>query len=260
MPRLRRILLPPVALAAAVALAACGGGSGGDKTPSTRDESTRAAGTARVSGATEPAGGDDPSIDPELQAVQDKATTSTFSATYQTTGAAADDSGPGTLTIVKDGSARLRWATTAATDGKGVSTIFIETPELSVTCLSEAGELGLVVGVDPGQGLCLSNPPADAEAGGSLRDLFGGIDIVGVTLLEKSKRTIAGREGTCYRTQDNVGGEIGTVCFTDDGILLYNGTEGDDAFEMEAQTVSSSVSDLDFGLPYELKELPNLGG
>jgi hypothetical protein len=260
MPRLRRILLPLLAPVAIVSLAACGGGSSGDKTPAIGDEPTRAAGTPRVPGATEPVGGDDAPIDPELQAVQEKARTSRFTATYRTTGAAADDSGPGTLTIVKDGTARLRWATTAATDGKDVTTVFIETPDLSVTCLSEAGELGLVVGVDPSQGLCLGNPPADAASGGSLRDLFGGIDIADVTLLEKSKRTIAGREGTCYRTQDNVGGEVGTACITDDGILLYNSTEGDDAFEMEAQTVSSSVSDSDFELPYELKELPNLGG
>ncbi len=260
MPRFRRILLTLPALIAIVALAACGGGSSDDKTPPTGDRPTQAAGATRVPGATEPTGTDEGTIDPELQAVQDRAKISTFNATYRTTGSAADDSGSGTLTIVKDGSARLRWTTIAATDGKDVSTVFIETPDLSVTCLSEAGDLALVLGVDPGQGLCVSNAPADGESGGSLRDFFGGIDDLDVTLLEKSKRRIAGREGTCYRTQDNAGGQVRTVCFTDEGILLHNSTEGDDAFEMEAQTVSSSVSDSDFELPYELKELPNLGG
>lgn len=227
---LRRILLPLLALVAIVAIAACGGGSSD--------------------------GGR--SVSPELQAIEDKAASSTFKATYRTTGTEADVLEPGTLIVAKDGAARISWTTAATTNGKTVSTIFIETPELSATCLSEAGDLGAVVGVDPAQGLCLSNPRA--ESGGSLREFFSVVDTANATLLEKSKRTIAGREGACYRTQDNAVGEVSTVCFTDDGILLYNSTEGDDAFEMEAQTVSSSVSDSDFELPYELKELPNLGG
>lgn len=258
MSRLRpSVLAPLLVLAASICVAACGGGSSDDKTPNTPPDSTPAAGTTRASGATtgatSSAGGD--SVDPELRAIGEKFARSTFKATYRTS--ESDSDGLGDLTLEKDGDAKFRFEITTNQDGEEVSSVFIETPDVSAFCLKQAGELGALVGVDLDEGVCFNNPADDATSeGGGLRDLFASARNPNARLLEKSKRTIAGQDGTCYRTQDNDDGVISTVCFTGDGVLLYIMDEGDPGSEVEARTVSSSVSDSDFELPYELKVFP----
>ena len=259
MSRLRPSVLPSLLVVfALIAFAACGGGSDDSKTPTSEAGSTPAGTTPDSSDETVDASDEGGTTDPELRAIAQKFAESTFSATYKTTGSEEDGLGAGTLTLAKDGDARFRFEITSTQDGIDESSILIETPEVSAICLKEAGELGALVGVDPDKGICFESDAA--SEGGSLRDIFAGAEDINETLLEKSERTIAGQDGTCYRTQDNADGEISTVCFTGDGVLLYLKNEGDASSEIEAQTVSSSVSASDFELPYELKKLPELGG
>lgn len=227
MSRLRpSVLVPLLVLIAGTALVACGGGDGD-------------------------------SFDPELRAIGDKFAKSTFKATYRTSESDSDGLGGGDLTLEKDGDAKFRFEITTKQDGNDVSSVFIETPDVSAFCLKQAGDLGALLGVAPNEGVCLNNPAGDSTSeGGGLRDLFTSAQNPNAKLLEKSSRTIAGQNGTCYRTEDKTDGQISTVCFTADGVLLYIKDEGDTSSEVEARTVSSSVSARDFELPYELKALP----
>ncbi len=225
---------------------------------------TAAAGTtarpARTAAATPSGGGGD--ADPEIRAVADKFAKSTFNATYKATGSEADSLAGGTLILVKDGESKFRFDVTTKQDGQDVAIIFIQTGDTSAFCLKDVGELGGLLGIEPGEGVCFKTSQDDASNPvGSVRDLFSDFDNVNVTVLEKTARTIAGQEGTCYRTKDNDNGDISTGCFTKDGVMLYVKSEGDSPSEIEAQTVSGNVSDDDFTLPYEERELPGvLGG
>lgn len=78
--------------------------------------------------------------------------------------------------------------------------------------------------------------------------------------------SVAGEDARCYAVSgvldEDEEGE-GTICFSDDGILLLlDGTsviEGEEeTFKLEATSVERSVSDSDFEPPYPTTELPGL--
>lgn len=242
------------------ALSACGGGGSGGSDSST----SSAAGTpaSNVTAAATQSSGSNGGSSDELKAVAKKFAASTFRATYKATGTGADTFSGGHLVLYKDGEKRLRFDATVNEDGQDMEIIFIATETVSAFCLKDAGEVGALVGVQPGQGVCLnSNPDDKNNPVGSLSSLFSDIENIDVTMLEKSSRNVAGKEAACYKKRDNRTDDVSTDCFTKDGVLMYSQTEGSSAFEMEATDVSGSVSGSDFDLPYEVRDLPaGLGG
>ncbi len=264
MPGFRWFALAAVLIGGSLTVAACSGsdnksdrtataaaGSSGNSTPASGETAARGA-TAQ---ATTSGGGG--TADPEVQAIGKKFAQATFNATYKVTGSGADQFSDGILTLEKDGNTKLRLDVTTKQDGKDTAIILIEAGDVSAFCLKDAGELGALLGIEAGKGVCFKTTPTDKNNPvGGLRDAFKDIENVNATLLDKSSRNVAGQDGTCYKTKDNDTSQISTTCFTTDGVMLYEQTEGDSASEIEAQTVSKSVSDDDFKLPYEEKELP----
>jgi hypothetical protein len=238
-----------VALGAAlVMISACGGGSSKDKTPS-------ATGSASSGGS-----GGDGNTD-ELKAAAAKFAASTYKATYTVSGTGSDAFANGKLVITKDGDKKFRFDADSTQDSETVSIIFIETDTASVSCLKNAGDLGAVLGVAADQGVCFNNDPSgDANPLGGLSDSLKDLENANVTVLEKSSRQVAGHDTTCYRTRDNSTGDTSTSCFDGDGVMLYVENEGAEASTIEATDVTKSVSGDDFNVPYEVKDLPSLGG
>ena len=270
MPRIRWFALAAVLMAGSLAVAACGGSSKKtDKTPTAAAEkpsgdSTPASGKTSASGKTAEAtkSGSSSGGDSEVKAIGKKFAQSTFHATYKITGSGADEFSDGKLTLLKDGETKFRFDLTATQDGKDMSIIFIEADDVSAFCLKDAGEFGALLGIEGGKGVCFKTGSDDKNNPvGSLRDSLKDFENADVTLIEKSSKKVAGQDGQCFKTKDNETEEISTACFNKDGVILYVQTEGDSASEIEAQTVSKSVSDDDFKLPYEERELPGgLGG
>lgn len=259
----RWMIWSAVLVAGAIAVAACGGGSSNkdNKTPgasTTAGGNTPAAG--KTAGATSASGGG--SVNSELSEIGKKFTQSTFNATYKVTGADAAQFSDGTLKLEKDGDKKFRMEVHAKQDSIDTTIIFIESDTVQAFCLKDAGELGALLGLEAGKGVCFPSSPGDKNNPvGSLRDSLKDFENANVALLEKSTKKVAGQDGQCYKTQDNVTSEISTTCFNSDGVILYLKTEGDNASEIEAQSVSGSVNADDFKLPYEQKELPGgLGG
>lgn len=91
------------------------------------------------------------------------------------------------------------------------------------------------------------------------------LEVVSGLRIERSSRTIAGEDASCFigtgETEGRAEGE-GELCFSDDGIPLLidtyyvaeDGTES--TFRLEATSLERSVSDSDFEPPYPVIELP----
>ncbi len=271
----RRALIIAATLVVAVATlaAACGGGtSSKDKTSTavaTPGAATAVGKSTPGSGATSGAASTPASPpvasgdggDPQIKAVAQKFADSTFKGTYTLSG----DSGgaaftDGQLTLTKDGTNKFRFDVSGKQDGQDVAIIFIETTDTSAFCLKNAGDFGALFGIPDGQGVCFKNDPSGANPIGSLADSLKDFQNANVTILETTKKTIAGQDGTCYKTKDNTTSEISTQCFTDDGVILSVVSEGANASTIEATAVSKTVDSGDFNLPYEVKDLPNIAG
>jgi hypothetical protein len=165
------------------------------------------------------------------------------------------------MQMFKDGDKRFRFDITALEDGQEIALLFIENGDTSAFCLKDAGELGQLLGIEPGKGVCFKSDPNDPNnPAGSLSSTFADIENDDSTVLETSTRKVAGRDGKCFRLKDNKTEEISTPCFSSDGDLLYVQTEGADASEIEATDITNSVSGGDFDLPYEVRDFPGLGG
>jgi hypothetical protein len=146
---------------------------------------------------------------------------------------------------------------TTKQDGVDTTIIFIETSDLQAFCLKDAGELGALIGVEQGKGVCFKTSPTDqSNPVGSIRDSLKDFENANVSVIEKSNRTIAGQDGRCFKTKDNDTADVTTTCFAADGAMLYVKTEGDSASEIEARSINKNVNADDFKLPYEEKELP----
>lgn len=258
MTRARRTTLAAELCALVIVLAACGGG--GNKTAT----ATLGAGASKDSTPASPpratpsesaTGGGDP----ELKAVAARFAASTFKAKYTATGGgSADDTTQITeIRLTKDGDKKFRFDVKGTQDGKEVSIISIETGDISAFCLKNAGDLGALLGISADQGVCFKN---DVAAGvnpiGGLADSLRDFESSNVTLLEKSAKTIAGQEGSCYKTRDNTSGDVSLACFSKDGALLSSDTGGTDASTIVATEITGGVTADDFTLPYEVKDLP----
>jgi hypothetical protein len=272
-----RWLIILAAAAAILVLAGCGGGSSSkDKTAT-----VGAGGGAQSSGnATKSSGQGEATKAPEKtqeatktsnssssggsadwDAMKKKFLKSTFHASYKVTGSGSDQFAEGGMQLFKDGDKRFRFDITAKQDGKDVAIIFIQKDDASAFCLKDAAELGALLGIEPGKGVCFKSDPNDPNnPAGSLSSTFGDIENDDSTVLETSKKQVAGHDATCFRLKDNKTNDVSTPCFASDGSLLYVKTEGADASEIEATDLSTSVGGGDFDLPYEVRDFPSFGG
>ncbi len=142
-----------------------------------------------------------------------------------------------------------------------MSVIVIQNDTTSAFCLKDAGELAPLLGVEAGKGVCFkSNPDDPNNPVGNLSTTFSDIENADVTVLDTSTRKIAGRDASCYHVKDNTTSEVSTICFDDNGAMLYVQTEGTNSSTIEATDVKSSVDGSSFELPYEVKDFPGLGG
>lgn len=246
------------AIASVALIAACGGGSSKDKTPSAGATNGAAAQStkAATSSSSDASGGGSSS---DVKAITQKFAKATFQASYKVTGSGAE--GNGEMQLYKQGQDRFRFDITATQNGQPMSIIFIQKDGTSAFCLKDAGELAPFLGVDAGSGVCFkSNPDDPNNPVGSLSTTFSDIENADVTVLDTSTRKVAGRDASCYHAKDNTSGEISTICFADNGAMLYVQTEGSDASTIEATDVKSSVDSSSFDLPYEVKDFPGFGG
>jgi hypothetical protein len=245
-------------LAALAFLTACGGDDDDDNsnggTPSA--DATQGADSGD-NGGSEGDGDGSPSEDTgDLVDVATKFSESTFRGDYEFVGAPGDDLSEGTLVMYKSGTDKLRFDLSAEQEGETVEIILIETPDASAFCLKNAGEFGLLLGVPEGEGVCFNDDPTAGE-GAAFSDIIAEIEAGDWEVIDRSERDIAGENADCYQTR-NAAGEESTVCFNDDGYLLA--TTDPDGSSLEANSVSGDVSDSDFDTPYEIRELPDIGG
>lgn len=252
-----------------IAAASCGGGGAtNDRTPASTVEQ---AGSTPSGAATSPGaatstatrdgasgGGSD-----DIKAVAKKFSESTFRANYRLTSTTTPDGGigDGQMVLYKQGEQRFRFDVKTTQDGKDISVIFIQNDNnKSLFCLGDAGELGALFGIESGQGVCVNSDTSEANPVGSISETFADLASENISVLETSKRTIVGREADCFRAKDDRTAAINTICFSGDGALLYAKGEGSDMSEIEATDVSAEVNDIDFNAPYEIKDIPGLGG
>ena len=243
----------------ALTFGACGGGDDDDNS----DEPQ----------ATEPAGGEEEPEEEEEEQVEEeepsgggdagefrdnaeKFIDASFKATYDATFSAVEGA-PGSFTMYKSGTDKFRFDATSTVDGVDMKFIFISAGDTAGFCLEEAGELGVVLGVDPGEGVCFANDPT-----------MGSFDTLSDQLNEFEEEELADAEGLpdreiagetvkCGRDAEDDGTST-EVCFTDDGVLAY--LKSDDGTEFSATDLGGEASDSDFELPYEVKDFPGIPG
>ena len=176
---------------------------------------------------------------------------------YQFTSSSADGDDDGTMTLYwKPPDAQRTDISTSAGD-----VTLITTASATYICTSEEG------------GQCLESPIGDSFMP-SFFDIFadpdnfiGEIDAsLGGANVDRSSRTIAGQDATCFSISGMIDDETGTAeyCFRDDGVLLLLRAAGgpdsadDGEFSLEAISVEDSVSDSDMEPPYEVFDLGDL--
>jgi hypothetical protein len=262
---LRSMLI--AAAVAAITLSACVSGGSGKKDKTPASGATQAAGQsgatsapAKATAATTNASGSGGGSD-ALKAISRKFAASSFKGTYNltTSGATSDTFQNGQMVIYKDGDALFRIDLTAKQDGKDVRVVIIEKGGGQILCFDDAGAFGALLGIETGKGVCVNNNSSDLGPASSIGSAFSDLETADLTVLEESKRTIAGNQSDCYRSKNDKTGQIETACFSSAGVPLYVKREGDDASEMEATEVSGSVKSSDFDPPYEVKDVPGLG-
>jgi hypothetical protein len=248
MSRIPQFLLAPVIGAAIVACACSSGGSNKTATPS--------------SGSTPASGGNAATVSPELTDISNKFSASSFKGDYKLTTTGSDSPLDGTMTLYKDGPKNLRFDVRSNQDGQDVKITLIDTADVSAFCLDNAGELGSLLGVDANQGVCFKNDPTNGSGGiGDLTSAFKELSSGDTEVLERSTRQIIGQDAQCYHYKNNSTNETSDTCFSKDGVPLYDKTDsGSETTTVEATAINSGVQSSDFKLPYEVKDLPDLGG
>lgn len=187
----------------------------------------------------------------------------TFKADYTTTigSNAAQAVTDATLTMTKDGPGRLRVDINGKQNGNDVGITMINAGSTSVFCLKGVQGLARLLGSAGGAGACFKSDATTARfnPGAGLQASLQRFTASDVTLLDKTNRTIAGKDATCYHTQRAGEATTSTVCLDSNGVLLYGATDGANGAkgnEITATDVSGSVSAGDFNPPYPLTAFP----
>ncbi len=252
-----RTLLIGTALLVGALLLACGSDSDADGSPDSPDATESA-----DDSSTEPADAisDLPAGDAaaELRNLATQFGVREIKIEYRFTNDSADGSVGGTMTLYwKPPDAQRTDLSTSDGD-----VTLITTATTSYMCTAEGG------------GQCLEMPLDDSLAPsifgiftepdnltGQIEAALGDVDI------DRSSRTIAGQDATCFTMSGTIDGETGVAeyCFRDDGVLLLlratggPETEGGGEFSLEAISVEDSVSDSDLEPPYEVVDLGDIG-
>ena len=161
-------------------------------------------------------------------------------------------------------------------DDAGTITLYLKPPDAwRVDISSSAGDVIMInsggasylCSSEGGIGQCLESPLGDVIPIPFLSlftDPNGLSDFIDVSLsgvdVDRSDRTIAGQDATCFSISGIIDGETGSAeyCFRADGILLLLRAEdeGSGVFALEATSVEDSVSDTDLEPPYDVTEIP----
>ena len=146
----------------------------------------------------------------------------------------------------------------------------LSSSEGDVTLITTAGGSHICA---PAVNQCLESPIGDSLTP-DFFDIFTEPDILIDQIdailedldVDRSTRTIAGQDATCFSLSGTIDGETGAVeyCFRDDGVLLLlragggpaNGGGGESS--LEAISVEDSVSDRDLEPPYEVLDAGDL--
>lgn len=255
---LTRWLVVPAAIALlAFGAVACGGGNDNkDNNDSNGAGPTSEATTPSDSGNN----GDNGNGGSGLSDIASKFESSSFRATYNFS-SSGEESLQGEMVLYKDGKDRFRFDVNDMQSDQG-SLSFIETSDQTLLCLSDPAELGQLLGLDEGQGVCLQTDAGNVgdPVTAGLSGIFADIEDVDQSVVDTSERTIAGQDAKCYTANANAGTE--QYCFGDNGVLLYFKSEGpgNESVEMEAQSFNSDVNSDAFDPPYEVREFPGIGG
>jgi hypothetical protein len=202
-------------------------------------------------------GGDAGALDDAV----DRFERSTFTTTYEATDTDTENPLNGTVTMYKDGTDRFRMDITGTFEGQEATFIVIETPDLSSFCIEGALEFAELLGLPEGEeGVCFESDPTGGAGFGNLAEELRNFNAGDFEVLETESRTVAGRDADCYTLQEEGAEEVEEICIDDDGVLVYVRTEGATTTLLEATDVQTDVSDGDFELPYEVRELPGFGG
>lgn len=251
-------LIVPLALVALV-LGACGGdedgGDGGTDTTATATSTATADGDATASPTDDASDGGDgdgngagDASDVDLDALAEQFANATFTATYEVSGSLDGETVDGQWTWYQQGADRLRMDF----DYQGQAGTMISTPDALVIC-ADGGCFSMGAGDDapfPNLGEVLTDQVDDVQT-----------EAVAGEIRDAGTREIAGVEAQCYEFDDSTSQTTGTVCYTDEGVLLFMESETPEGdFQMEATEFSDSVSDEDFEAPFPVMELPTGGG
>lgn len=253
MPSFFRLALMIVALAAGALALACGGGDGTSDDDGDADQPEASEG---ADGDDADNGGDGGELPDELRRLAEEFGVREVKIDYSFSTAAdgsPDDEGAITLYWKPPDAWRLDISSSAG------DLILINSDGTSYLCTSEGGT-----------GQCLESPIGDVIPIPFLSvftDPNGLSELIDVALagvdVDRSDRTIAGQDATCFSISATIDGETGATeyCFREDGILLLLRAGGSDAegsgeFALEATNVEDSVSDSDLEPPYDVTEIP----
>lgn len=240
-----RLIVP--SLLGAGLLAACGGqpapapqAPGPNATPTPALAATSAATATQA-----PAGGGGANAFADLMRAAQGAS---YKVTYKVTFSGGAPGAPGEQTVYVKGDKR-RVDMGGGGPLTGASMFML--PDGMYNCVS-LGQTGTCTKLPAGQATEQSNPfpdfvtrPTDYEA------------------TPAGSRTIAGQQAQCFTVKAKQPGSVqeSTSCVTSSGVQVYMQTKtGAGEFTMEATSVTTSVSDADFQLPYPVGELPGIPG
>jgi hypothetical protein len=240
---------------ALLALAACGGGG----------DSTTSSATATTSGRTTATQPPNPDATKTEQATDTSSSSSDIAsqlaafggditqATDKVTYTSTDSSGTASTITFYSKPPNSRFDSTSA---DGSTSAYIETPQTTYICSSDAAQQNQTCLAQPGTG--------SGSAGlGSLGSFFSPTLVDALTAaaqaqgvpIKKTSETIAGTDASCFEGTYN--GSTEKFCFSSDGVMLAEQiTDASGTTGLTATAYSTNVSDSDFQPLYPVTTIP----
>jgi outer membrane lipoprotein-sorting protein len=240
---------------ALLALAAC---SGGDSTSTSTTATAPAHNTntqspnnnaTRTEQATATSGSSSADIASQLAALGGNIKQATGKVTYTST----DSSGTTSTITFYSKPPNSRFDSTSA---DGSTTAYIQTPQTTYICSSDAAQQNQTCLAQPGTGTGSAGlglfgsffSPALVDA------LTAAAQAQGIEI-KKTSETIAGTDASCFEGTFN--GSTEKFCFSGDGVMLAEQTtDSSGTTGLTATAFSTSVSDSDFQPPYPVTTIP----